>query len=174
MEPATSKVATGKTVAAGVLATATVVTRIAGFAAVRLAVSERASCCRKVSANVRTVTPTAATATRRLFLRRATSSSWDAVTPTPMVRARKKSAVRLPSSGWRAERNGERASSDTMVASHAIGDRNSDDSLSATSERWSIGKRRSRSLLRLTFRFSPRTTTQSRQITRSDRSIGAV
>ena len=80
----------------------------------------------------------------------------------------------MPSSGWRAERSGDRPSSDTIVASHTLGDRKSDDSLSASSERTGVGKRRRRSLLKLTWRFSPRTTSQSRHSTRSNRSIDAV
>ena len=94
--------------------------------------------------------------------------------PTPMVSAKKKKAARLPSRGWGADRSGDRPSSDTIVASHAIGDRKSENSLSASNERTSSGKRRRRSLLKLTFRSSPSTTSQSRHSTRSNLSMDAV
>ena len=64
--------------------------------------------------------------------------------------------------GWRARRSGDRATSDTIVASHTIGERKSDNDLSASNERSSSGKRRRRSLLKLTCRSSPSTTSQSR------------
>ena len=87
--------------------------------------------------------PSAATPTRRLLHPGDTSGLRH--THADANGERKEAKSREDGEQWvGADRSGERPSSETIVASHAIGDRKIENSLSASNERTSSGKRRRR------------------------------